>query len=239
MAKRNGRSIQYMIENKMFSHVFQPIYDLQEWEIFGYEALIRTNQFPNAESFILLARQLNYLYLLDTASIQLAIESIKMYNIKLFINIFPSTLVHPLFSPFLEMLNSSVPIKQNIVFEINESEKIFDYRLFKKSVEQLKELNYLVALDDFGKNDSRPDKILDLEPNFVKLDKSLANQLKKKEGNQKIIEKILVHCESKKSKVVLEGIEREEDLAAAKALGVHFGQGYLLGEPVLLKEIYN
>lgn len=37
-------------------------------------------------------------------------------------------------------------------------------------------------------------------------------------------------------KLILEGIEEPADLAVAKALGVHFGQGYLLGKPIPITE---
>nr|WP_255421885.1 diguanylate cyclase [Tepidibacillus sp. HK-1] len=68
-----------------------------------------------------------------------------------FFNVYPSTIVHPSFPDFLGKLKSIRFSNRNIVFEINEAEKISDMGLFKRAVHYLKDKGYAIALDDYGK----------------------------------------------------------------------------------------
>jgi EAL domain-containing protein (putative c-di-GMP-specific phosphodiesterase class I) len=74
----------------------------------------------------------NRLYELDIFSINHALTSFHMQSIPLFINVYPSTIVHPAFPDFLRKLKPIRSSRQHIVLEINEPEKISDIGLLKK-----------------------------------------------------------------------------------------------------------
>lgn len=234
---RNTAIIDDIIKNRNFYHVFQPIYALKDWSLFAYEALMRCDFFPNPELLFQLAMKQNRLYELDILSICHALTSFHIQSIPLFINIYPSTIVHPLFPDFLRKLKTIFSYR-NIVLEINEAEKMSDMDLLKKAMNSLRINGLSIALDDLGKGESSLHAVMELEPDFVKLDRYYSIDLSVSTEKQNEIRMILNICQQKNIYLVLEGIEKPKDLAMAKKLGVHFGQGYLLGKPSPIGENY-
>ena len=226
-----------IIRNKRFYHVFQPIYALKDSRVFAYEALLRCEFFPNPELLFQLAMKQSRLYELDIFSIYHALTSFHMRSIPLFINVYPSTIVHPAFPDFLQKLKSICSSRKNIVLEINESEKISDMDLLKKAIRFLKTNGFSVALDDIGKGEFSLHTVAELEPEFVKLDRYYSADLSNSAKKQNEIKMFLNFCMQKNIYLVLEGIEEPKDLTMAKKLGVHLGQGYLLGKPLPISEI--
>jgi EAL domain-containing protein (putative c-di-GMP-specific phosphodiesterase class I) len=238
MSDANEMLLEDIIRKKMFHHVFQPLYVMENWKVFGYEALLRCQFFKNPELLFRLAMKKNRLYDLDICSIHYALTSFNARYIRLFLNVYPSTLVHPSFPDFLGKLNSICFSNQNIVFEINEAEKVSDMGLLRKAVHFLKDKGYAIALDDFGKGESSLQTVIELEPDFLKLDRYYAVDLSTSNKKQNEIQILLKFCQQKHMKLILEGIEDPTNLAMAKGLGVHLGQGYLLGEPLAISEIH-
>jgi EAL domain-containing protein (putative c-di-GMP-specific phosphodiesterase class I) len=107
--------------------------------------------------------------------------------------------------------------------------KIWDEDTFKERMDLLKNLDLLVALDDLILSSITTDKILSYNPDFIKLDRSCSNNLSRSTSKQKAIHSLVTISED--SIVVLEGIEEEEDFAAASRLGVPTVQGYYIAKP--------
>jgi EAL domain-containing protein (putative c-di-GMP-specific phosphodiesterase class I) len=78
--------------------------------------------------------------------------------------------------------------------------------------------------------------IIELEPHFAKMDRYFGIDLEKSIQKQKLIQRLIEFCGSDIT-LVLEGLEYQSDLDIAKELGVHIGQGYLLGRPSLLDNV--
>ena len=237
MALQNSILLDDIIQNKRFYHVFQPIYALKDWHLFAYEALLRCEFVQNPELLFQLAMKQNRLYELDISSIFHALTSVRKQYIQLFINVYPSTIVHPSFPDFLRKLKRMRSSCQSIVLEINESEKISDIDLLRKAIRFLRTNGFSVALDDLGKGEFSIQTVMELEPDFVKLDRYYSIDLSNSIEKQNEIQMILDVCQQKNIYLVLEGIEEPKDLAMAKKLGVHLGQGYLLGRPLPVSEI--
>ena len=227
-------------------HHFQPIIDIHESKIFGYESLLRSKDAVNPESLFCSAVNSNTLFELDTLSFIKAIQSFSSQidkhtsDIHLFLNIYPSTLVSSKFlNVFVDIIESSLISPNRIVLEINESEQIKSYSLLKKAVFKLQSLGLQVALDDFDKGISPFQKVLELEPNYIKLDKYFSTNLTQSVNKQKLIKLLLKYCSANNIKIILEGIETDNDLSVAKSLGVDFGQGFLFGRPDILKKCFR
>ncbi|SET08038.1 EAL domain, c-di-GMP-specific phosphodiesterase class I (or its enzymatically inactive variant) [Oceanobacillus limi] len=224
-----------LYKNKNFYHAVQPILNVSTNEIYGYEALLRSNEITNPELLFKSYKEKNLLFELDMSSIQEACmrltEIPNSEDALLFINIFPSTLVHPSFHKHLKELQSMMSIKSSsIVFEINEAEKEKDLPAIKKVVADLKKEGYLIALDDVGGGESSFQTLLELDPDIVKIDRTYASNLASSPKKQKLIQ-LLLQLFGKDIPVVLEGIETKEDNAKAKEIGVPFVQGYYFGKP--------
>lgn len=231
----NDQLLDKVVKEKVFYHVCQPLYDLNSWQVFGYEILIRSELFENPEQLFRCAKDKNRLFELDTFSIFNAVlmndDLSRMRHMKWFLNVYPSTLVHPSFHDILNRLGDSSLPSRNLIFELNETDAVTDMDLLKRAVTCLK-AKYAVALDDVGKGKSTLRAIIELEPDYIKLDKFFSIDLAVSRTKQNMIRMLVDFCQESNIRLVLEGIERSKDLAVAKALGVHLGQGFLLGKPV-------
>lgn len=233
--------IKSLINDEQFYHDFQPIIDIQNGRMIGYEVLFRSKATQNPLKTFEAARKENLLFELDSRSIKKAISSYQNagYSKKegyIFVNIFPSTILNPAFPSFVENILLKFSSTQHIVFEISESEIIYDYKIFQHIIFQLKGLGCLIAIDDVGAGNSSMKSIIELEPDYIKLDMYFSEDLNKNIKKQRAVYTYLNYCNETNTKLILEGIEVESDLLTSKKLGVHFAQGYLLGKP---KQIEN
>jgi EAL domain-containing protein (putative c-di-GMP-specific phosphodiesterase class I) len=228
------------IEKEEFYHYYQPIYNLNDWVVIGYEVFLRSNLFTNPEDTFEQARQRKKLYELESRSIHKAIGTYKKAKKrgKLFINVFPSTLQNEKFQPFIiDIMNNLQVSCQDIVLEILESENVDDYSKIKTSIDTLKKQGFLFAIDDFGKGNSDIKRVLELDTDYIKLDRYFTMDLSKSKEKQFFLNLAIEYCQQFNKNLILEGLELPEDLAFAKFLGINYGQGYALGKPSCLKEI--
>lgn len=236
------KTLQQVLDHDDFFHVAQPIINIIENKVFGYELLFRSNHIRNTEAFFQLAKQENRLVDVDIKSVKKALQTINQVHDQLngiywFINIQPHTLVH---SAFIDQIKKEIQQKQlnpaSIVFELNEDAKHVEINDLKNAVEQLRELGFLIALDDVGKAESSLQSILELEPNLIKIDRYFTSNLADSNKKKRFIS-IFTNLLEDELAVIFEGIENEADLKTLKQLGATFVQGYYLGKPEKL-EVY-
>lgn len=229
---QNVNVLNKIIEQNLFEHYCQPIFDLKADKQTGGELLLRT-QFGAPDIIFKNAKKNNQLYELDTKSIINAIDSASaLQGQLLFVNVFPSTVKNPSFIPFIEGLLDRKEINcENIVFELNEAEKVNDMGLLLNEINRLREYGFQIALDDIGKGPMGVTFILELNVNFIKLDRRFSRKLIESTKKQDWIKAVLYYCRLNNIKVILEGIENKETLDLAKRLGVDMGQGFYLGMP--------
>lgn len=241
-------SIQDVIRNEQFYHVFQPIFDTVDLRKLGFEALLRGDIEPSPKKLFNEAIQEEQLFELDSGSIQKAVRTYFSESPRnegyLFINVLPSTIIHRNFPSFLKQIMFDISnycqienYSKLIVFEISESEdiSIFNLKTFTERIKLIKEAGILIAIDDIGKGFDHLSLLIELEPHFIKLDNYFSKDLFKTKQKQLLLRLLLNYCFENNCNLILEGIEEELDFSVAKSIGVRFGQGYLLGRPGLLK----
>ncbi|MFS0555961.1 EAL domain-containing protein [Brevibacillus sp. 179-C9.3 HS] len=218
--------------------VFQPLVQLATGQFFGYEALLRSSTHQTPELLFRAARTEERLYELDILSMK---KAIRTYFTKstaidsvplLFINVFPSTLLNPAFIAFITE-DLYRPWNRRIVLEINEAheeDKMWEIKLLGQKIHELRQHGFLIALDDVGSGAASLKKIVEYEPDIVKLDRYFGKQLSSIPTKQKLVSLFVHYCQGQ-TQLVLEGIEEPEDLSVALDLGVPVGQGFLLGHP--------
>jgi EAL domain-containing protein (putative c-di-GMP-specific phosphodiesterase class I) len=87
------------------------------------------------------------------------------------------------------------------------------------------------VIDDFGAGYSNLKRIVDLEPQIVKLDLAFTRDLDRLPRQRMLVEHVVNLCVQLGAQVVAEGIETIDELKATIDCGVHYGQGYLLARP--------
>jgi len=217
------------------THWFQPIYHLKDSHIIGYEALMRdASQYSVSPVEIFRAADKKGLQnVLDRISIKTALEAYKDDENPLFLNIFPSTLME---KGFLAWWDTYGGERKNVVLELLENEPIRDWEELKSVTRQLQDRGVRIAVDDMGGGYSFFQQWIELCPDFIKLDRYFSENLSMSSRKQKTVSS-LVDLLSETTDIIIEGIEKEEDLDIAKSLGIDYAQGFLLGRPSPLKEL--
>lgn len=230
-------SIRNLIQTDNYYHLFQPIYDISTWTVIGYEGLLRTNLFSSPDITFREAKKEKQLFELDSGSIQKAAYTYQTAGFSrregfLFLNVFPSTILNTNFPTFLKGIMNDEQVQcQQLVFEINELEQVLDFDTFQKHINLIKEQGFQIALDDFGKGFTDFKTIIEIKPNYIKLDNYFSKELHTSKEKQTLIEMFVKYCSIFNGNIILEGLENAMDLAIAKSLGVNFAQGYILGKP--------
>jgi EAL domain-containing protein (putative c-di-GMP-specific phosphodiesterase class I) len=234
--------INNLIRDEEFFHHFQPIYNIRDWVIIGREVLFRSKEFDSPEIPFSLAKKEKQLYELDSRSIHKAVSTYHMAGVsrsegKLFVNAFPSTILNKNFPTFIISIMSKFNVSSNqLVIEISETERINNFRELSDSVNFLKENGIEIALDDVGKGLDNVQKIIELNPDFIKLDKYFTVDLYKSKKKQNFVQFLQNYCDEFNSHLILEGLEKPIDVAFAKVLGIKYAQGYALAKPDILEK---
>nr|WP_044741781.1 EAL domain-containing protein [Anoxybacillus rupiensis] len=232
------QSVKRIIDDHLFTNAFQPIYYLPGQSIVGYESLLRCPFVKSPDLLFHDAHENGYLYELDMASITNSIKCFAAYikaanthDLFLSLNVYPSTVAAPMFLETLEQLVQAASLAhQQIILEINESERIQNLDEMLQNVYLLKKKGFVVALDDLGKGEYSLQALIEIEPQVIKLDRYFAKDLAKSHKKQRAILSTMQFF-NEGTKMILEGIETKEDMQCAQSLGIYFGQGYYLAKP--------
>ncbi|MCC5855282.1 MAG: EAL domain-containing protein [Idiomarina sp.] len=228
--------------NQDFVLWYQPLVNLDDDEIEGYELLLRWQRGKDLvapSEFLALAERSGSILEIDLWTVQQACERISerakegLTTAPLHLNL---SVQHLLRSRHVQRLIETVREYDidpaGLVLEFDEdSLQHEDARRIIASLRRLKELRFKLALDDFGRGSGPLQFIYNYPFDFVKLDHRFVAQVSRKERAQAMVRHVVTLCEELGIRLTAEGIESKEQLAQLKDLGVHFGQGYLLGSP--------
>jgi EAL domain-containing protein (putative c-di-GMP-specific phosphodiesterase class I) len=117
-----------------------------------------------------------------------------------------------------------------VVLEVTEHVEIEDYPTLLKALGRVRR-NVRLAVDDAGAGYAGLRHILELRPQFVKLDISLVRNVDSDPARQAMIIGMAHFASDVGCDLIAEGIETANELEALRLLGVAYGQGYLLGRP--------
>jgi EAL domain-containing protein (putative c-di-GMP-specific phosphodiesterase class I) len=219
----------------IFTMAFQPIVDLDELRIDAFEALVRG---PAGEPASQVLAQINAenMYAFDQACRVKAIELAANLGITchLNINFLPNAVYQPracIRATLDAALRTGFPVRR-LTFEIVETEAVNPAHLLSV-VQEYKRQGFGVALDDFGTGNAGFLQLVNLQPDIVKVDRALIRGCDHDKQRLAILATILGLGQQIGFKVVLEGMERPEEVAALRSVGGRFMQGYYFGRPLL------
>ncbi|QYR23284.1 EAL domain-containing protein [Paenibacillus sp. sptzw28] len=227
-----------LIQGRTISSVYQPIVSLKCGKVYGYEALSRfldKRWFDGPQELFAFAAEEGMTYALDRLARERAIEGSMGLgsNQKLFINITAHIMNDPSFTPgqTLLLLERFGLAPHNVVFEITERSSFEDFGAAKMLLDHYRNQGYQIAIDDAGAGYSSLQSIVEIKPDFIKIDRSLIQDIHRDPMKQQIVQTFTEFAAKMDISLVAEGIEEEEELHHVKAMGVGFAQGYLLGRP--------
>jgi len=226
--------------------VFQPLFQARTMCPIAYEALLRA-QGPGGEvvspehAFAYPMTSEEIIYFDRLCRMVHVVNFVRQANPKeiLFLNIDGRQLLNvgggTHGSAFETLLTYCGLKPTQVVLEIVES-RIDDLGRLVEAVSDYQQRGYRVAIDDFGCQDSNFDRLWQLSPEFVKLDRSLIVQSMVNPRAKVIFPKLVEIIHDLGAEVVCEGIETTEQHQFAMSSGVDFVQGfyYAMPQPALL-----
>lgn len=126
--------------------------------------------------------------------------------------------------------DASRQLAQHVVLEILESE-VRDESAFISAVHAARQAGYLVALDDFGAGHSNFDRVWRLQPDIVKLDRSLVAGATQSRRRLRVVTQLVSLLHECGTLVLMEGVETAEEAVVAIEADADFVQGYYFGRP--------
>ncbi len=226
------------VANKLLRPVFQPIVDLRNGKVIGYEGLIRPlpeSGFPDPSAMFIAAERAGRTVELDFACIEaVAIGSASLpFTPMITINLSPRTLELPDFSlPHLvRTLHQSGLEPERVVIEITERETIEEMERLKRNVAACRSAGFRVAADDVGAGNAGLRLLSQIQFDIVKLDLSLVQEGALYETSLAVVGSLQELARRWGAWVIAEGIETPEQLRVVRELEIGAGQGYLLGRP--------
>ena len=230
------------IDRREFVTYFQPVVDLAEQEVRGFEALVRW-QHPERgllapDQFIPFAEEtglitgIGQIVLLDAT--RTLVEHNRRHHTQLdvAVNVSPRQLDEPGFITKVTSTIESTGIDpENLIVEITESAVINNIDDTAKVLRQLKDLGIRIAMDDFGTGFSSLSYLSTLPVDIVKIDRSFVSTLTENPANAKIVAAICSLGQAMGLHVIAEGVETRAQHHHLRELGCHSAQGYLYGRP--------
>jgi PAS domain S-box-containing protein len=221
------RALASLLAARAFRPVFQPIVDLESGQVVGYEALTRFDSGRRPDLCFADAWSVGLGPDLEIAALDAAISVARRLPTGpwLNLNVSPRLFADP------ERLRAVFgSADRPLVLEVTEHEVIENYEAVRDAIRAL-DLDIRLAVDDAGAGVANFGHIVDLRPDFVKLDIGLVRSVNADLGRQALVVGMVHFSRHAGCRLVGEGIETEEELRTLAGLGVQFGQGYLFGRP--------
>ena len=227
-----------IIEESRVRYAFQSIVSAKTGEIYGYEALMRIQSkiFHSPLELLRTAKISARLYDVELMtwhqSVADFIAQIKAGRISPEAYIFINTIANVRLKQEDEMalVENGYP-DMRIVAEILEGEDAKNDEIVKK-YEAMKLGGAKIALDDFGTGYNSEQTLLALQPDIVKIDRSIVSGCDKDTSRRIIINNMVKLARARNIMVVAEGVETQEEMETVIACGVDLLQGYYLSYPL-------
>lgn len=210
---------------------FQPIVDLESGQISGYEALARFTG-PNElrpDHWFGAARARGVVARLDAVVLGLALSyrSELPPGTFLSVNVEPDSIGHPNVDAVLRAAGSL----EGLVIELTEHIPVEADGYLESQLAAYQERGALIALDDAGSGYAGLQHIIRFRPAMLKLDRSLVEHIDGDNAKLALVEMLGVFAERIGAQVLAEGVERPEESAALRDLGVPLAQGFYFARP--------
>lgn len=219
-------AVQRIVEEAAFDPVFQPIVELDDRAVVGYELLTRFRDGASPQVRFADAARAGMAAQLEAATMAAGVQAAAGLpgGAHLSVNVSAPFVAD---ARIAALLSSS---DRPVVLEITEHEPVADYGALRAAVERLGP-DVRMSVDDTGAGYASLQHILALQPAFVKLDRNWVAGIDSDTARQALVAGLASFAARTECELIAEGIEEEKELLALRDLGVGLGQGYLLGRP--------
>lgn len=231
-------TIQSIISNKLITTVFQPIFDIENEVIVGYEALTRgpnNTTLYSPDVLFQIAEQYHLLSELDLLCRANAISQFVKLKLtgKLFINICLNVMLnkdHP-HGETIKLVEQSGLSPHQVVIEISEKSPFPSNDILLKALNKYRQFGFDIAIDDLGAGYSGLKQWSYLRPDIVKIDRYFIDQCDQDVMKREFLKILFELGRISNAHVIAEGIETKEEFELLRELGMIYSQGFFLAKP--------
>lgn len=236
----SSSSIIKMINENKFTIYFQPIVDLKNKDIFGYECLTRAfdddGKIVSPIEIFDFAKRNDMIFKLDNQARKNAVRTSALKNIKnkIFINFIPTSIYDPAncLKETIKIISELNIKPEQIIFEVVETEKIDNIEHLKKVMDFYRKEGFLTALDDLASGYSSLNMFVYLNPDYIKIDQNIIRNIHQNQLNQSIFKALVQIAKDTNTKILAEGIETKEELDFVSEFDIDLAQGYYFSKPM-------
>ncbi len=220
-----------------YPFALQPIVDPLRREITSLEFLIRGQSGGSPEQLFASLDPADR-YRVDLESKASAFELARrlgLTDVKLSVNLLPMSLIEDpaAVDRLVDQIAACALLPQHVIVEITEQEAIERPRAFRDAIERLRRAGIGVAIDDFGAGYAGLSLLAEFQPEKLKIDRQLIQNIHQDGPRQAIVCGIARTCSAMGTTPVAEGVERIEEWCWLQAAGIERFQGYLFAKPAL------
>ncbi|BAU67194.1 response regulator receiver modulated diguanylate cyclase/phosphodiesterase with PAS/PAC sensor [Stanieria sp. NIES-3757] len=233
------------LEKNEFEVYYQPIINLIDEQIVGFEALVRWHHFSQGiiapAKFIPIAEETGLILDLGWWIFRQACQQMKQWQ-KQFsqyqscyvsINLSIKQFSQPNLLGEIEKILTEVGLaKEFLKLEITESILMSNTQVNEQNLKQLQDLGIRLSIDDFGTGYSSLSYLHRFPLNTLKIDRSFINNIAQEGINQEIVEVMIVLAHKLGMDVIAEGVETIEQYQQLSLLGCDRVQGYFCSPPL-------
>lgn len=238
------------LDRKEFRLAYQPIVDLNDGRVTGFESLLRW-QHPESgltspDAFLSIAMELGLMKSIGEWTLVEACRQLKVWQ-EQFPRVRPLTVsVNFSIGQFAQdhlthviqkVLERSGIDPSSLKLEITESEMMKNPEAAIKVLDEIKAQEIDTCLDDFGTGYSSLSHLQQLAIRFLKIDQSFVRRLGTEDDALAIVKTIITLAHQLGRQVIAEGVETAEHLVILRSLGCEYGQGYFFAKPLAPEEV--
>lgn len=230
-----------LMNHKIISY-FQPIINNKTKEIEKYESLVRlvdeNNKVVSPFFFLDVAKKGNYYTKITNMVLENSFNALMNTNITISINLSIIDIEkEETRKKVYELLEKYKDYCQRVIFELLEDEETKDFQIVKTFIKNVKSMGIKIAIDDFGSGYSNFERLLEYEPDILKIDGSLIKNIETNKYSLDIVETIVTFAKKSNIITVAEYVENENIFNILKNIGIDYSQGYYFGKPERIEKI--
>jgi len=227
------------IENHKIISYFQPIIDNKTQKIVKYESLVRLvdkdNNVLTPYHFLDVAKKARYYSQITSIVLENSFKALKYTKHEISINLSAIDIEKSSTREYIfRLLQEFKDDAHRVVFELLEDEDVQNFETIKIFINDIKSYGVQIAIDDFGAGYSNLSRVLDYQPNILKIDASLIKNIVTDEFSLNVVKTIYSFAKRQNIKVVAEYVENESIYKIITEIGVEYSQGYYFGKPASL-----
>jgi len=242
-----SNNMQAALDENQFQVYYQPKYDLNTEAIAGAEALVRwihpEKGFLSPGSFIPVFEQNGFIAQLDYYVWERVCKDLRIWMDKgnslvaVSVNVSRVDLFNRQLPNILMDLITKYDIPQQYFhLEITESAYSENTEQVINIVGSLRELGFIIEMDDFGSGYSSLNILAEMPVDILKLDMMFLQNQSETTSKKRILEFIMNLARWMKLSVIAEGVETEEQIKMLRSIGCNYVQGYYFAKPMIKSE---